>query len=189
MELGVVLLLCILVLCVTGVLETPLSLLGIRPYACVFLCVALLILHRFTIPVWQEFAVHPAAAALMLLSAVFALRAPQRAFFLASFMALMTAGAALALRLYLPAPLEPGLWTGLLCTGAAVLLRHSPFSAIYAAALAPLLFACLFAGYEYVMYGYSILDLGMTEHFDAQVAGVLCAGTVAFLNERRRARA
>ncbi len=189
MELGVILLICTLILCVTGVLDTPLSTLGMRPYTCAFLCGAFIILHGFTIPVFQELSIHPAAAVLMLLSAVAAIRAPQKAFFLASLLALMTAGAALALRLYLPVSFEPGLWMGLLCAGAAVLLRHAPLSAIYAAALAPLLFACLFMGYEYMMYGYSILDLGIAEHFDAQIVGILCAATVAFLHERRRARA
>lgn len=189
MELSVVLLVCTIVLCITQVLETPLGILGIQRHTCILLCAALLLMNCFSIPIWQEFILHPVSLALTLFLVIIAFRAPQKKILLSSLAALFTAGMALAVRLYLPISFEPGLWMGALCIGTALLLRRMPFSALYAAALMPLLHACLFGGYEYLTYGYTIIDLSAAEYFDAQIVGLLCTGMIVTFSEHRRAHA
>lgn len=188
MQLGVVLLICLFLLCVSEAAQAPYRALGIRPYAGAALSLILLLTNAFHVRLFTELFVNPASIVLLFVLWFLARKNPVHIFQGICLAAFAGISMYFLVRMQLLTQ-EQGLWMGCIATIFALPLYHKPFAAMFCVVLSPLLFSVCMAVEELSVFGYTIVSLGLDIQFDAQIVGLLLTGTIDFLFEKHRERA
>lgn len=191
MPLGVVLLLCFTILCVTGVLDSPFNALLIARKRAAALASLLLIGYLLTLALTATIAIN--MGPVFLCALLFFLASKQDGSAKVLLAVVLAAGAGLVLYLLrrgmaqgqfaLPAP---GLFMAAAACPFLYALRASKYSALLCAALAPLVSDLCETAYELYAYGYTVLALGTGYSFDAGAALLLLCFWLLAANARRQ---
>jgi len=181
LRLGVVLLWCLFILCVTRAAERSLSAMSLRVSSWAALSLLLLSANAFMVQLAPEFAFNPGALLLCIAAGIAAgkacggLRLLQAAACAVPASVAMLALARMQATGVVTLP-EPGLFLALVGFVFLIPLRKFPAAAIFGLTLAPLLLCVWQAGLDLYAFGYAILQIGGANAFDAQVAGAVIAG-------------
>ena len=192
MRLGVVLLWCLFILCVSGVAAKPLSRLGLRASSCAALSLLLLAASALHISPIAELSINPAAV-LLLIATGFATRSCSAVKLLWAVLLALPASLCmeLLLRYYagrIAAFPEPGLLTAFIGLLFALPLLRFPAAALFLAALAPFLLSLWEAALDLYAFGYAVVAFGSPTAFDTQVCCLfLTAMAVWLLGIRKKA--
>ncbi len=186
MQLGVILLVCIGILCATGGASGCCRTLHIRPFTLFYIAVLALICNAFPLTVFQELVVNVAALVLLGFAAATAKRCEEGGLFWAL---LLSALGGVCMLLFLrAAPILPEqeLYLGIIAAGAAAPLMKKPGAAMLCAALSPLFLSAWSVCLDLYAFGYTMARVGTDRGFDAQVAGMFLIGVCTWLVGLRR---
>ncbi len=191
MHLGVVLLLCLFILCVSGAARRPLNTMELKDSSWAALSLLLLAANAFEVRPVFEFSLNPASL-LLLIAAGACTRSCTGGKLLQAIALAAPASLCMLLitRQYVSAAMavtEPGLLLALICVIFLLPLRSTPQAALFGAALAPFLLGFWEAGLDLYAFGYAIVEIGSPVAFDAQVAGMFLLGLLLSLPRRRKA--
>jgi len=185
MDLSVVLLLCFFLLCITQAAEAPCRTLGMRPSVGAALSILLLCANAFHIRPIVELCINPASV-LLVLMLFFLCGKSTRALLCALCLSIACAIFTFALLRMQIIPTAQGLWMGALCAACSIALHHNPPTALFCAALSPLLFNLCTVIEELQLFGYTVASIGTDVQFDAQITGILLTGMLIYLIERKK---
>lgn len=191
MRLGIVLLWCLFLLCITRTAQRPLAALSLRDSSWAALSLLLLCANAFVFRPVTEFGLNPAALILCIATGTAASRnckgmrvmqaiacAVPASLCMLALSRLQTAGA-----IALP---EPGLFLALAGLLFLLPLRDAPAAALFGMSVAPILLGFWNAGLDLYSFGYTVMDIGLDLAFDAQVAGLFLAGILFSLLAYRK---
>ncbi|MDR0840960.1 MAG: hypothetical protein LBN26_06220 [Christensenellaceae bacterium] len=176
MQLYTLLLLCIVLLSVTGASAPACDALGMRRWHAAFFAVSILALSRFTVLLKPECSINFGALLLPLFPARRALKEGARFGAWAVLLLFAALGVALS-RLGGLYGAENGLLSGLAAGCGALLLCDTPCLALGVAAAAPLLQAAITMCVDMLAKGYGALDISGSAVLNAQVVAV-CFGAL-----------
>lgn len=191
LRLGIVLLWCLFLLCITRTAQRPLKALSMRDSSWAALSLLLLCANAFVLRPVTEFALNPAALILCTATGTAAAKncrgirilqaiacAVPASLCMLALSRLQTAGAVV-----LP---EPGLFLALASLLFLLPLRDVPAAALFGMSIAPILLGFWNAGLDLYSYGYAVMDIGLDLAFDTQVAGLFLAGILFSLLAYRK---
>ncbi len=172
MQLSVVLLLCFMILCLSGAAQGLCKAWGMRWWTLLLCCAALLFCNAFCTTVLPELIINPACVLLMALPGTIAVARGQGKTLWAAFGLSLLGGLGMLLMKRLNLSFfEPGLLLGLIGLVCSLPLLRAPYSALFCIGLSPLCMALWGGGLELYAFGYTIVTLGSPLAFDAQVSG------------------
>lgn len=188
MSLAVTLLLCLILLGISGCLNRLCHFFGIRPGILCVAVLSLLLLSGSAVSLSRELSFHPASLALCILFFIQALREH------VSLAKALLLGLPLSILLYIPGRFilhvaEPGLLLGCGTALSALLFFRAPYAGALACCTIPLFFAGLVTLEELYLIGYTQWNIGGSIQLDAQLCSLCLFFCLRFLLEQRKIKA
>lgn len=189
MRLSVLLLLCTIILCVFGVVKSPVGRIGLSSLRVAVLALLLIIANNYYINITAEIGFNPASILLLVAGGFVYLGGELK--IIPAFICSIIAGIAMTWlnRLINAGSInvtEPGLLLALCTLPFALFFSPEGPELLAVPALAPVVMAVVNMGLEFLTYGYGVINIGEPIAFDAQVAGVVLCAVVGMIKSKVR---